>query len=263
MNIKEKYKIDFFFVFGDSFKKIFSKYFDSEFIILGSFRNNLTNVNKSKKKDLVYISGFKSIIKKKKILLQNDDSIFGEDYYYKSDSILFKFLLKYCEKNKINLRILLRSQNHNQLELSKEKYFFSKFLKNNEKVKFINKKEEFSAYRLINKFNYFVTQDSTLGYEILSKGKRVAFINIRDKIAKILSFGRHRFGWPNSYPVNKFFWTHSLDKKNMVKCLNFIYTCKEKVWKKRVSHYGNPIIVFNSDNQIFKKKMKEIGGKLV
>jgi surface carbohydrate biosynthesis protein len=263
MNIKEKYKIDFFFVFGDSFKKIFSKYFDSEFIILGSFRNNLTNVNKSKKKDLVYISGFKSIIKQKKILLQNDDSIFGEDYYYKSDSILFKFLLKYCEKNKINLRILLRSQNHNQLELSKEKYFFSKFLKNNEKVKFINKKEEFSAYRLINKFNYFVTQDSTLGYEILSKGKRVAFINIRDKIAKILSFGRHRFGWPNSYPVNKFFWTHSLDKKNMVKCLNFIYTCKEKVWKKKVSHYGNPIIVFNSDNQIFKKKMKEIGVKLV
>lgn len=262
MDIKKKYKIDYFFVFGDSFKKIFSKYFDSEFIILGSFRNNLTNVKKSKSKDLVFISGFKSVLEKKNILLQNGESITGEEYYYKSDSILFEFLLKYCKKNKINLKIILRNQDNNQLELSKEKYFFSKFLKNNENVKFINKKNRFSAYRLINRFNYFVTQDSTLGYEILSKGKRVAFINIRDKIAKILSYGKHRFGWPNSYPSNKFFWTNSLNQTNMDKCLNFIYTCKDEVWKKKVRYYGNPIIIFNSNNKIFRKKMQKIGVKL-
>jgi len=263
MNIKTKYKIDYFFVFGDSFKKIFSKYFDSEFIILGSFRNNLTNIKKSKSKDLVFISGFKSVLEKKNILLQNGESITGEEYYYKSDIILFKFLLKYCKKNKLNLKILLRSVEDNQLELIKEKHFFSKILKNNENIEFINKKKRFSAYRLINRFNYFVTQDSTLGYEILSKGKRVAFINIRDKIAKILSYGKHRFGWPNSYPASKFFWTNSLNQRNMAKCLNFIYNCNDKDWKKSVRHYGDPIIIFNSNNKIFRKKMQKIGVKLV
>ena len=124
MNIKEKYKIDYFFVFGKSFKRVFSKYFDSEFIIMGSFRNNLINSQKCKIKDLVFISGFKSIIKKKKILLQNGRSTTGENYYFKSDRILLNFLIIYCKKNKINLRILLRSQNKDLLESSKEKYFF-------------------------------------------------------------------------------------------------------------------------------------------
>ena len=262
MNIKEKYKIDFFFVFGKSFKKVFSKYFDSEFIVLGSFRNNLINAQKSKTKDLVYISGFKSVIKKKRMLLQNGSSITGENYYYKSDRILLNFLIIYCKKNKINLRILMRSQNNDLLESSKEKYFFSEFLGKNVNVKFIKKEARFSAYKLINNFNYFVTQDSTLGYELLCKKKKVAFINIRDRVAKILSYGKHRFGWPNSYPVNKFFWTHSSNYKDMAKCLDFIYACKEKTWQKKVSQFGDPIIIFDRNNIVFRKKMREIGVKL-
>jgi surface carbohydrate biosynthesis protein len=263
MNIKEKYKIDFFFVFGESFKRIFSKYFDSEFIIIGSFRNNLVSFQKNKSKDLVFISGFKSILRKKIILLRNGGSITGENYYYKSDQNILKFLLIYCKKKKINLKILLRSTNRNQLELSKEKIFFSESLGKNQDIQFIHKKNRYSVYKLINRFNYFVTQDSTLGYEILSKRKRVGFINIREKFAKILSFGKHSFGWPNSYPENKFFWTSSSNYKKMAKCLDFIYTCEDKVWKKTVRQYGNPIIIFNSYNKIFRKKMQKIGVKLV
>jgi surface carbohydrate biosynthesis protein len=263
INFKNKYKIDFFFVFGESFKKIYSKYFDSQFIIIGSFRNNLAGLQKSKCKDLVYISGFKSTMKNKEILLQNGSSITGQDYFYKSDQILLKFLLVYCKKKGVDLKILLRSTNENQSELSKEKIFFLNSLGKNTVVQFINKKNRFSVYKLINRFNYFVTQDSTLGYEILSKKKRVAFINIREKVGKILSFGRHRFGWPNIYPPNKFFWTSSLNYKKMSKSLDFIYKCEEKVWKKKVSKFGNPIIIFNENNQIFRIKMKEIGVKLV
>lgn len=262
MNIKEKYKIDFFFVFGESFQRLFSKYFDSEFIIIGSFRNNLVNFQKNKSKDLVFISGFKSILRKKIILLQNGGSITGENYYYKSDQMILKFLLIYCKKKKINLKILLRSTDRNHLELSKEKNFFSESLGKNQDIQFIHKKNRYSVYKLINKFNYFVTQDSTLGYEILSKRKRVGFINIREKFAKILSSGKHSFGWPNSYPESKFFWTSSLNYKKMAKCLDFIYTCEDKLWKKKVRHFGNPIIIFNSGNKIFRKKMQKIGVNL-
>jgi surface carbohydrate biosynthesis protein len=263
MNIKEKYKIDYYFVFGKSFQKIFSKYFDTEFIVLVSFRNNLVSPKKSKIKDLVFISGFKSTLEKKRILLQNGSSTSGENYFYRSDRILLNFLITYCKKNKINLRILLRSQDNDLLETSKEKYFFSKFFEKNTNVKFIKKKDRFSAYKLINNFNFFVTQDSTLGFEILSKKKRVAFINIREKAAKILSCGKHRFGWPNSYPVNKLFWTNSSNYKDMTKCLDFIYSCKEEIWKKKVSQFGDPIIIFDGNNIIFRKKMREMGVKLI
>jgi surface carbohydrate biosynthesis protein len=91
----------------------------------------------------------------------------------------------------------------------------------------------------------------------------VAFINIREKAGKILSYGKHRFGWPNSYHANKFFWTSSSNYKDMTKCLDFIYACKEKTWKKKVSQFGDPIIIFNSNNIVFQKKMREIGVKLI
>ena len=263
MNIKEKYKIDFFFVFGESFKKLFSEYFDSEFIVLGSFRNNLISTQRRKIKDLVFISGFKSVLKKKRVLLQNGKNITGENYYYKSDRILLNFLITYCKKKEINLKILLRSQDSDLPESLKEKYFFSEFMEKSVDVKFIKKEDRFSSYKLINNFNYFVTQDSTLGYEILSKRKRVAFINIREKVGKVLSYGKHRFGWPNSYPANKFFWTSSSNYKDMAKCLDFIYACKEKTWQKKVSQFGDPIIIFNSNNIVFQKKMREIGVKLI
>lgn len=263
MNIQEKYKIDFFFVFGESFKKLFSEYFDSEFIVMGSFRNNLTRVQRRKIKDLVFISGFKSVLKKTRVLLQNGKSITGENYYYKSDRILLNFLITYCKKKKINLKILLRSQVDDLPESLKEKHFFSEFMEKGADVKFIKKADRFSSYKLINNFNYFVTQDSTLGYEILSKRKRVAFINIREKTGKILSYCKYRFGWPNSYPVNKFFWTSSSNYKDMIKCLDFIYACKEKTWQKKVSQFGDPIIIFDRNNIIFRKKMRDIGVKLI
>ena len=263
MNIKEKYKIDFFFVFGESFKKIFSKYFDSEFIVLGSFRNNLISAQRGKIKDLVFISGFKSALKKKRLLLQNGRSITGENYFYKSDRILINFLIRYCKKKEINLKILLRSQENDLLESYKEKNFFSEFMDKGVDIKFIKKKDRFSSYKSINNFNYFVTQDSTLGYEILCKRKRVVFINIREKVAKILSYGKHSFGWPNSYPVNKFFWTNSSNYQDMTRCLDFIYSCKEKTWQKKVSQFGDPIIIFDSNNIIFRKKMRDIGVKLI
>ena len=263
MNIKEKYKIDFFFVFGESFKKIFSKYFDSEFIVLGSFRNNLISAQRGKTKDLVFISGFKSVLKKKRVLLQNGRSITGENYFYKSDRILLNFLITYCKKKEINLKILLRSQENDLLESYKEKNFFSEFMGKGVNIKFIKKKDRFSSYKSINNFNYFVTQDSTLGYEILCKRKRVVFINIREKVAKILSYGKHSFGWPNSYPVNKFFWTNSSNYKDMTRCLDFIYSCKEKTWQKKVSQFGDPLIIFDSNNIIFRKKMRDIGVKLI
>ena len=49
----------------------------------------------------------------------------------------------------------------------------------------------------------------------------------------------------------------------MIKCLDFIYACKEKTWQKKVSQFGDPIIIFDRNNTIFRKKMRDIGVKLI
>ena len=256
----KKYKIDFFFVYGESYKKIFSKYFDSEFIILGSFRNNIISNVKKKFSELIFISQYKNEIKDHKLLLQNGKSISATNFFYKADQIVIKFLGEYCKKNKIKLKILLRTTDANKISVAKEKNYFFELLKfNNKQFKFLNKPKRISTYHLIKKFNYFVTIDSTLGYEALSRGKRVAFLFVRRKIAKILSYENYKFGWPNIYPDNKSFWTNSLNSKHMDNALDYIYQCKELEWKKTINKFVNPIIIYNYKNEIFFNKMKKIG----
>ena len=167
---------------------------------------------------------------------------------------------EYCKKNKIKLKILLRTTDANKISVAKEKNYFFELLKfNNKQFKFLNKPKRISTYHLIKKFNYFVTIDSTLGYEALSRGKRVAFLFVRRKIAKILSYENYKFGCPNIYPDNKSFWTNSLNSKHMDNALDYIYQCKELEWKKTINKFVNPIIIYNYKNEIFFNKMKKIG----
>jgi surface carbohydrate biosynthesis protein len=256
----KKYKIDFFFVYGQSYKRVFSKYFDSEFIILGSFRNNIVDNLKKNLDDLIFISQFKNQNLKHQLLLQNKKSISAANYFYNADQLVIKFLAEYCKKNKIKLKILLRTTDGNKINLEKEKSYFFELLKfNNYKFEFLNKPKRISTYHLIKKYNYFVTIDSTLGYEALSREKRVAFLFIRKNIANILSYENYKFGWPNIYPDNKYFWTNSSDSKHMKNALNYIYHCKELDWKKIIKKFVNSIIIYNCKNEIFFAKMKKIG----
>jgi len=172
-------------------------------------------------------------------------------------------LVKYCKINKIKLKILLRTTKGNKINVEKEKSYFFELLKsNNYKFEFLNKPQRISTYNLIKKYNYFVTIDSTLGYEALSREKRVAFLFIRKNIANILSYENYKFGWPNNYPDNKYFWTNSSDSNHMKNALNYIYHCKELDWKKIIKKFVNPIIIYNCKNEIFFAKMKKIGVNL-
>jgi surface carbohydrate biosynthesis protein len=255
----KKYKIDLFFVYGEGYKKIFSKYFDSKFITIGSFRNNIVENTKRKINDLIFISQYK-FKNKEQLMLNNKTHISAADYFYKADQLVINFLVDYCKKSKIKFKILLRTANEDRFNLIKEKKYFSQLLKfKNLKLKFVNKPKRVSTYHLIKKFNYFVTINSTLGYEALARGKRVAFLHIRKNIANILSYENFRFGWPNIFPRDKYFWTDSAKSRKMENALNYIYKCNEINWKKIERIFVNPLIIYDHNNQIFFKEIKKIG----
>lgn len=260
---RKKHKIDLFFVYGESYKKIFSKYFDSKFIILGSFRNNLiSNIKRhaKKKNHLIFLSQFKSINNQHRLVLQNKKSIPAVNYFYKADYLIIKLLMEYCKIKNINLKILLRNPENDKINVEKEKNYYYKLLNfSNSKLEFLNKPKKISTYHLIKKYNYFVTIDSTLGYEALSREKRVAFIFLRKRIANILSYENYKFGWPNIYPDNKYFWTNSSNIKYVENALNYIYNCSKLDWTKTINKFVNPIIIYNYKNKIFFKQMKKIG----
>ena len=67
-----------------------------------------------------------------------------------------------------------------------EKNFLLSKLPEKHNVRVIRKKEQFSNYSLVNKFETIVFPDSTLGYEAIARKKKIVAISVRKEKGKII-----------------------------------------------------------------------------
>ena len=78
--------------------------------------------------------------------------------------------------------------------------------------------------------------DSTLGYEAISRGKKIISIPCRMKNKKIY----HPFGYPTfSTKKSGFFYTNSRNEKNILKIINNVYNMSNFEWKKKYQKIKN------------------------
>jgi surface carbohydrate biosynthesis protein len=97
-----------------------------------------------------------------------------------------------------------------------------------------------------------VTLDSTLGYELLARGKRVVFIGGR--------FARHhelivrnmkgiKFGFPLDEPSNGPFWTDNLSGPQIRELLDQVRSMSHNEWAMQINQYKNLFMKFDPDNK--------------
>ena len=252
---KKKNLSDLFFVYGGFVKKLYKKEIKSNFHEIGSIENNKVK-NKSSKnfKDIIFISSFKNHDKNSTTPDNKGNPINQFDSAYKIDTLILKFLKQYCLSKKKRLTILSRySQNEEPDLLKKEHEYYKGIIP---KFNFFKKISYEDTYKIINKFNYFVTVDSTLGYECLSRFKRVGILNVRYKVSNFLGGQNHRYGWPANFPRKGKFWTDDPNQKEMNKVLNFTVDGKKKLWLKLKKRYVDPIIVYDYKNRKLLKMLK-------
>lgn len=242
-DLNKNLEIDYFFVFNKIMQKKLSPYIKSKYYYIGSIKNNFyfkkKNIKHRYKKYITFItqttSAFRPI-----------------------EAIVFKELKKFCSQKKINL-VFLEKKNS---DIFNEDFFRNKFGSDGwiyEKHKNIQ-----NTYEVINQSFMVIFIDSTLGYEALSKGIRVACFPYKSLNKNFRKNNIHnnllpnKFGYPGNFANKGPFWSNYANKDMIIPILNKVYNYKHNQWNKIFNKYSSLIMKYDSKNKIIKKVLRNI-----
>ena len=240
-NLKDL-KCDHFFVFNKYIIKEYKKIIESNYHVLGNYKNNYIEIKKTRfRKSFLFIAlgahGKTSNLNSMRIGL--------------SHHLLKLFAIYFSNSNK-KLNILLKNKDHEGQK--KEIEFYKKFFKSNcIFLKTSNDKKERST-EIVDKFENIIFTDSTLGYEAISRKKKVAIFPVnKNKIDQSV------FGWPKEHRKEyNFFTARKLNYGEIKRVLDNVYNCKQENWEKK--HYKNikDLMYFDKNNSKLRKVVNTI-----
>jgi len=248
---RSQYHVDYMFVFGKNIADELKKYIDGKTINLGSFRSNKTPILKRTKKNAVLvISTFRLDY------LSNNKDMIGTSVtwneYIKNEIKLMKWLFLYVDKLGLDITVLGAKE-----EYAKEEEEYYKKLSDGLLFDYYPNYKGRNTYQIIDEYEVTVSMDSTLGYEALSRGNKVAmFGGIRGEEYPLSS---RKFGWPANYSDNGYFWTSSLMESEWKKIIDYVLNVSDDSWEKYSNKYIKDSIVYDEDNSEFISLMHELG----
>lgn len=182
---KGNLSVDYFFLFNKFYSNFLNKYITFKPIIHGSVKNNNILISKKNKIDILFISQFHI----NKYHLQSY-KVFAKK--------IFSFLNYYGKKKNIKIAILLRYPKFSKNFLI-EKNFYDNLCNLSFKIFYKKKINDFKTpYNYVDTADTILTIDSTLGYEALSRRKKVVFFHTRS-----LDNVKRSFGWPKKFKNSK------------------------------------------------------------
>ena len=90
---------------------------------------------------------------------------------------------------------------------------------------------------------------STLGYEAIARGKKVAFFSM-DHCAGA------NFGWPLINEKKGHFFSNSCDESEIYRIINYLFGISDEKWKKSISIYQEGLFFYDKDNLKLKEFLK-------
>ena len=237
-NLKnKKFNVDYMFVWNNDIAKLYKDFIHGKCLSIGSFQNNITRkINNFNNKKILFVSNYK------------------KDYdinYVKNEKKLLLNLRNYCLKNKIELDILGK----NIIFFREEKNYFSKILTSSH-FEFIPASSNRKTYELASKYKIIATIESSIGYEMLARNKKVAFFNTHENIYPINTL---YFGWPKKKSSSGIFWTNKFHIMEIKRILDYLLKVNDQEWNKVVQLHSKNIINFDKSNKKFVQILKKEG----
>ena len=237
---KSSYKnliCDYFFCLSKYEIIVLRKLINTNFKIIGSFRSNHYPLSREKKNNsIVYISQYRKALLKKANF---------RDLYYTEKKIL-PLLLEFCKKNNKLLEIL-PGENNYQLEYM----HYKKILRSNQF--FLYKKNIKNSYKVCDISRMCVGIDSTLIFESMSRGTKIAIFNFDiSHNRNITSITKNYF----QYSKGKFWLDYfNVDKINQI--FKYVYNVNKNKWKNdnftqifKLPYYRNNEMINNTLNKL-------------
>ena len=139
--------------------------------------------------------------------------------------------------------------------MKEEQIYYEKLI-GKENFYLIRKQNQNDIYKIINDYNYFAVISSSVGYEALSRAKRVAFLNVHHNISNYLEGEKLKYGYPADLPLKGPFWTNDASQNEIFRVLDFLINSSKEEWSKFKDKYISPAIIYDENNKNFKEKTK-------
>ena len=105
-------------------------------------------------------------------------------------------------------------------------------------------------YRILDRYENIISTNSTLGYEAVSRKKKIAFLPIDNK---------ERFAWPAPFKKNyNFFCAKKLTYFETERVLNNVYNCKKSDWNKKYYYDMKDLMYLDKKNSKIKKIISKL-----
>lgn len=147
-----------------------------------------------------------------------------------------------------------------------ERKFFEKWC-DGFAFEFVPKGSEASSYEIAAAADLAVCIDSTLGYELLARGRRVAFVaargtNLRNNGCTDAETAQFSFGFPSSLGDEGEFWTSTDSDDDVLRVVDFARACDDDAWMRATSPVVPRVMAFDPGNARLRAALAERGAVL-
>lgn len=251
--LTNRYEVDHMLTFGIAMGGKFAEIIKGNVQPIGSFKNNTyQSVNKEKPGSVLFLSQYRPHQHLKNgIMLTEGGREISWGQFYSAEAFLLNLLQKYCNKNKLVLKISACSPDQSEEECD---YFRS--ISGNVSLEVFKREKTWSSYENIDMAEFVVFIDSALGYESLARGKKTAAFTFRGEMLGLSSLN---FGWPADLEDKGPFWTNHADEHEFKRVMDYITTVSDEEWELARRRHVSQLMEYDPGNTRFLKLMKEIG----
>ena len=256
---KDRLVADLICTFGKGSSLFFENHIRSKTLVTGNLKNNLMEFTEPARHeyDIVFMSQHApfDLTNRDETIYLNDSSISIHEFY-EIETAVAKFLAQYCKERSLRFAVSGKRGSEDVFEHQ----FFADAI-GELPYTFLPRIDTYSSYA--NGFNsrLVVVVDSTMGYELLSRGRKVAFFSARI-IGKPRGINDSRdtcFGYPNAYPDSGPFWTNNPDTDEYTRILNSLLGMTDTEWAAQIQPYTDELMAFRPGNTEFIQMLKDKG----
>jgi surface carbohydrate biosynthesis protein len=259
---KDLLSADLICTFGKGSSLFFESNMRTKTLVTGNLKNNSMELVIPDKVefDIVFMSQHApfDLASRNEIFYLNEASLSVHDFY-KIESTVAKFLAQYCQEHSLRFAV---SGKRGPNELF-EREFFSKAI-GELPYTFLPKIDSRSSYANAYNSKLVVVIDSTIGYELLSRGKKVAFFSARQfEPRQKPNNGRDTcFGYPNAYSDSGVFWTNFPDPNEYQRILNSLLGMTQEEWAAQIQPYTEHLTDYQPGNNVFIELLEKLGAPI-
>lgn len=243
----KRYFVDYIFLWGNYYKKYYSSFCNAKYFTSGSVKNNsFSNKKTTTEKHISFISQFRMHNRKPGFLVDTNEN---------KKKIILRALSEYCKNKNITIYIIAQQSTYDGVQ--SEKNYYSKLFKGS-KVKYFRRINPLDSYKNTEKLNNFITFNSSLGLELISKGKKVGFIKIQKDRYPKSKYKQFLFNLKS----NSQNCLSSTEKKKLFRFFNFLTTKNNLVFRKIYNKNFKKYIIYDQKNRITKSNLRKIGLKI-